>query len=92
MLTITDNAGLVVNDLVGNAVTTDTGGIRLVAEENRIGASIAEEPMGGDVVAENGAARVFMEPAVADALSDKMLDAQVAEDGQVQFLIAPQPA
>lgn len=93
MLTITDNAGTIVSDLVTRAVpTTDTGGIRIIAQDDRFGVSVAESPAVDDVVVANGAARVFLEPVVAEVLDDKVLDAQVSEDGAVQFVIAAQPA
>ena len=58
MLTITDNAGIIVSDLVSRAVTTDTGGIRIVAAEDQFAVSVAESPDGNDIVASNGTARV----------------------------------
>lgn len=88
MLTITDNAGALVTDLVSKGVATDTGGIRIAAADDRFAVSLAEAPLGADVVAANGAARVFMEPPIADVLADKVLDARLGDDGDVQFLIA----
>lgn len=92
MLTITDNAGVIVTDLVSRGVTTDTGGIRIAAVENQFAVSLAESPQGSDVVAENGAARVFMDQEVAEVLDDKVLDATLADDGGVQFVIAARGA
>lgn len=92
MLTITDNAGIIVSDLVSRAVTTDTGGIRIVGANEQFAVSVADAPTGTDVVAENGTARVFMEPQIAGVLDDKVLDARLADDGGVQFLIATQTA
>jgi iron-sulfur cluster assembly protein len=88
VLTITDNAGVLVTDLVSKGVSTGTGGIRIAAADDRFAVTLAEAPIGADVVAENGAARVFMEPPIAEVLSDKVLDARLADDGDVQFLIA----
>lgn len=92
MLTITDNAGVLVNDLVSRAVPTDTGGIRIAAREGEFAVSVDQAPTATDVVAENGGARVFMDGTVAEVLDDKVLDARVGDDGGVQFLIAAQPA
>ena len=93
MLTITDSAGTIVSDLVTRSVpTTDTGGIRIAAQDDRFGVSVAEAPASGDVVVANGTARVFLEPVVAEVLDDKVLDAEVSDDGAVQFVIAAQPA
>lgn len=92
MLTITDNAGLIVTDLVSRAVSTDTGGIRIAAADDQFAVSVDEAPLPADVVAENGSARVFMEGPVAEVLEDKVLDARLSEDGAVQFLIGVQPS
>ena len=92
MLTITDNAGIIVSDLVSRAVTTDTGGIRIVAADDQFALSVADSPDGSDIVAANGTARVFMEQEVAEVLDDKVLDARLSEDGAVQFLIGVQPS
>lgn len=92
MLTITDNAGIIVSDLVARSVSTDTGGIRIAAANNEFAVSVAAAPSGADVVAENGTARVFMEAPIAEVLDDKVLDARLADDGGVQFLLAAQPA
>lgn len=93
MLTITDNASLVVSDIVSRAVTTDTGGLRIVeAPGDQFAVSVAEAPAAADVVAEQAGARVFMDGPVATALDDKVLDAHVDEGGAVRFVIAPQPA
>jgi iron-sulfur cluster assembly protein len=92
VLTITDNASLVVSDIVSRAVTTDTGGLRIVeVPGDQFAVSVAEAPATAEVVAEQAGARVFMDEPVAAALDDKVLDAHVDEDGAVRFLIAPQP-
>jgi iron-sulfur cluster assembly protein len=92
VLTITDNASLVVSDIVSRAVTTDTGGLRIVeAPGDQFAVSVAEAPATAEVIAEQAGARVFMDEPVAAALDDKVLDAHVDEDGAVRFLIAPQP-
>lgn len=92
MLTITDNAGIIVSDLVARSVSTDTGGLRIAAANDEFAVSVAAAPNGADVVAENGSARVFMEAPIAEVLDDKVLDARLADDGGVQFLLAARPA
>ncbi len=93
MLTITDNASLVVSDIVGRAVTTDTGGLRIVgAPDEKFAVSVADAPTDSEIVAAQGSARVFMDQPVAESLDDKVLDARVGDDGAVQFLISTQPA
>jgi iron-sulfur cluster assembly protein len=91
VLTITDNAGVVVNDIVSRAVTTDTGGLRIVeVPGDQFAVSVADAPGSTEVIAERAGARVFMDEPVAAVLDDKVLDAHVDEDGAVRFLIAPQ--
>jgi iron-sulfur cluster assembly protein len=93
VLTITENAGLVVSDIVSRAVTTDTGGLRIVeAADDKFAVSVADGPTEAEVVTEQAGARVFMDAPVAAVLADKVLDARVDEDGAVQFLIAVQPS
>jgi iron-sulfur cluster assembly protein len=93
VLTITENAGLVVSDIVSRAVTTDTGGLRIVeAPDEQFAVSVADAPTATELVAEQSGARVFMDAPVAAVLDDKVLDARVDEDGAVQFLIAVQPS
>jgi len=91
MLTITDNAGLVVTDLVARNVSTDTGGIRITeGDRDQFAVAIADAADAGDVVAENGQARVYMEQSVASVLDDKVLDARPADNGGVAFVITAQ--
>lgn len=93
MLTITDSAGTLVSDIVGRAVTTDTGGLRIVeAPGDQFAVTIADAPAAAEIIAEHAGARVFMDPPVADALDDKVLDARVGDDGTPQFVIAVQQA
>ena len=49
-----------------------------------------EAPQPGDQVLEEAGARVFLEETAAETLDDKVLDAQVDENGGVQFSITPQ--
>jgi Fe-S cluster assembly iron-binding protein IscA len=45
----------------------------------------------GDQVLEEDGARVFLEETAAETLEDKVLDAQVDDNGGVQFTISVQP-
>jgi iron-sulfur cluster assembly protein len=92
VLTITDNAGILVTDLVSRGVSTDTGGIRIAAQDDRFAVSLAEAPAAAEVVAVDGEARVFMEPPIAEVLDDKVLDARLGDDGGVEFLIVSRTA
>jgi iron-sulfur cluster assembly protein len=93
VLTITETAGLVVNDIVSRTVTTDTGGLRIIeGPGDQFAVSIADAPAAAEIVAEQAGARVFMDEPVATVLDDKVLDAQVDQDGSVRFLISAVPA
>ena len=87
MLTITENAGLVVSDIVSRAVTTDTGGLRIVeAPDDQFAVSVADAPTEAEVIAEQAGARVFMDAPVAAVLADKVLDA--CPDAEWRLLFA----
>ena len=92
MLTITQNAGAVVTDLVArNNVSTGTGGIRISERgDDQFAVAIAEAPAETDIIAETGGARVYMEQPVAVVLDDKVLDARPTDDGGVAFVISAQ--
>lgn len=90
MLTLTESAGTVVSDLVARAAQTDTAGMRIQQGQDRFDIAIAEAPTNGEVVVEQGAARVFLDPQLADVLTEMTLDANVGEGGQVQFALTPQ--
>ena len=90
MLTLTENAGTVVSDLVSRATDTDTAGLRIQQGENRFDVAIAPAPGADEVVVEQGGARVFMDGLVAQVLDEMTLDAQVGPDGDIRFALAPQ--
>ena len=53
--------------------------------------TVTEAPQPGDQVLEEDGARVFLEETAAETLDDKVLDAQVDDNGGVQFTISVQP-
>lgn len=99
MLTLTPTAEDVVKQLVADAPVDDaTGGLRIAAGEPTpdgvpIELSLVDAPESLDVQAPtaDGGTHVYVEPAVADALGDKVLDAEV-QDGGVGFRILESPA
>ncbi|TXK19280.1 Fe-S cluster assembly protein HesB [Homoserinibacter sp. GY 40078] len=90
MLTLTENAGTVVSDLVSRATDVDTAGLRIQQGENRFDVAIATAPTAEDVVIEQSGARVFMDGQVAQVLDEMTLDAQVDPEGSIRFALAPQ--
>lgn len=98
MLTLTENAGVVVKNLAdrtlassGGIDTATEGGLRIsTAERNNFEVAVAPRPQPADEVVESSGARVFLEPDAADALSDKVLDAQIDANGSVHFTLGVQ--
>ena len=93
MLALTDSAVEAVKNIVSSADDSETGGLRMVAEQagmqTNLQLSVVTLPAEDDEVIEEQGARVFLEPEAASLLDDKVLDASV-EQGQVAFIIADQ--
>lgn len=98
MLTLTDRAAEAVHNLTTQSDLPDTSaGLRIVSHgaaqnsgQGQLSLSLTPAPHSGDSVVETGPARVFLEAEAAQALDDQQLDATVAADGGVRFLLAPQ--
>jgi iron-sulfur cluster assembly protein len=90
VLTLTPTASTVVSDIVSQTGTANTGGLRIDEQDNQFAVTVAEAPTPDEVVVEDGAARVFLPSTVAESLDDKVLDAQVGEDGSVRFALGVQ--
>jgi iron-sulfur cluster assembly protein len=90
MLMLTENATKVIGALVDNPEMPDGSGLRIAAAPEGLTVSPAELPEATDQVIEDQSARVFVETEAAAALDDKVLDAQVDDSGQVQFLLGQQ--
>jgi Fe-S cluster assembly iron-binding protein IscA len=93
VLTLTENASTVVKTLVDQTGGAEEGGLRIsqdAPDSPALHVIPSEAPQPGDQVLEEDGARVFLEEIAADTLEDKILDAQVDDQGGVQFTIAPQ--
>lgn len=90
MLTLTETATTVVSNIVSQTGTAETGGLRIDEQDSQFAISVADAPTPDEVVVEDGPARVFLASTVAETLNDKVLDAQVGEDGSVRFAISVQ--
>ncbi len=89
MLTLTENAATAVKTLTSQIPTT-TGGIRISdsgSPEAGFALALAEAPQEEDAVVETDGARVFVAPAAAIALDDRVLDAQTDGDGAFSFAL-----
>lgn len=91
VLTLTDNAADVVQKIVEQNVADEQAGLRISQQADE---SLALTPAGasepGDQVVEEKGARVFLDEGSAALLDDKVLDAQVEDDGSVQFAVGVQ--
>ncbi len=94
MLTLTENASTVVKSLVDQTGGNEAG-LRIsqdAPDSPALHVMPSESPQPGDQVLEEDGARVFLEETAAQTLDDKILDAQVDDNGGVQFTIAVQQA
>lgn len=93
MLTLTDNAVLVIRDLTTQQQVPDGAGLRIATDEQAgaLTLALAEGPTQGDQVVDNAGARIFLDADVARLLDDKALDVAVDERGAVQFGLTEQP-
>lgn len=89
MLTLTENASTIVKTLTEQA-PQDEAGLRISSnnpENTSFAAAVTPAPEPADQVVESGGARLFLEEGAAVALDDKILDAQVDDQGAVSFAI-----
>ncbi|GGR72501.1 hypothetical protein GCM10010169_15580 [Micromonospora fulviviridis] len=87
MLTMTENAILVIRDLANQQDVAEAGGLRIAADTDAGSLSIelVEEPIQGDQVVDNQGARIFLDADAAELLNDTSVDATVDDEGIVQF-------
>jgi iron-sulfur cluster assembly protein len=92
VLTLTPTAAEVVKQLVASApVDDEAGGVRISAGEptasgTALQIAIVDGPETADQALDEDGAHVFMEPAVAEYLDDKVLDAEL-DSGRVSFAV-----
>lgn len=91
-LTLTDDAVEAVQEIISS--TPEIRAIRIVANESEGEISLelrgVAEPGESDEVVEEQGVSVFLEPAVAEVLDDKTLDARVGANDKVSFLLFEQ--
>lgn len=93
MLTLTENASTVVKTIVDQSEANQEAGLRIsqdAVDSPALHVIASEAPQPGDQVLEEDGARVFLEETAAETLDDKVLDAQVDDNGGVQFTISVQ--
>ncbi|MFF3865558.1 HesB/IscA family protein [Micromonospora sp. NPDC001898] len=87
MLTMTDNAVLVIRDLAAQEDVSPDGGLRIAADADAgsLTIELVPEPAQGDQVVDTEGARIFLDSDAAELLSDTSVDASVDDEGIVQF-------
>ena len=91
MLTLTENASMAVKSIVEQVPDAPQGGLRIRdtgSAETGFELGVSPQPETTDAVVEG--ARVFLDAGAALALEDKILDAQMEQDGSVRFALAVQ--
>lgn len=95
MLAITDTAAEAIKSLTADAELPEGGGLRIAPADPGEGLelSLAAKPVESDQVLTGDGVVVFLEPAAAEVLDDKVLDVQpvTTEQGEeLRFAIGPQ--
>jgi iron-sulfur cluster assembly protein len=98
MLALTDAAVGVIQELTTQPGLPDGTGLRIAQQPDAgngagpaFALSLSQGPGLGDEVIQAAESRVYLEPEAAEQLHDKVLDARVDEQGEVAFLVTPQP-
>lgn len=83
MLTVTETAQTAIRSLSQEAGLPATGGVRLAMDEGQGGIqmSLAQQPVDGDQVVDDGGARVFMPAETSTLLETQQLDAAATPEG-----------
>ena len=98
MLVMTMAAAEVVKSVTSTPQTPDETGLRIVSsvsepeDPGALQVTAAAGPGENDQVIEAAGARVFLEPQAAAYLDDKVLDAQLDEQGNAHFTLGTQDA
>lgn len=93
MLTLTEKASSVISALTENPELPDGAGLRISSspeDPQNLDLALSSGPAEDDQVIEGGGARVFLESTASAALDQMVLDADVTEQGEVQFQLGPQ--
>ena len=93
MLTLTENASAIVNQITSQTGLGETAGLRITADdapEPSFELSAAEQAEPGDQVVEHAGATVYLDQPAAGLLDDKVLDAAVDESGRAAFAVTQQ--
>ncbi|HEY0454458.1 iron-sulfur cluster biosynthesis protein [Actinophytocola sp.] len=93
MLAVTEAAAEAITALTAQGGIDDNGGLRFAMRNEAdsqaaLALTVAPAPVEGDqVVTADTGAHVFLEEQAADYLSDKVLDVQQDDEGQLNFAV-----
>lgn len=96
MLAVTEAAAEAISALTAQGGIQQEGGLRFAMQteadsQAALALTVAPAPTEGDqVVTANESAHVFLEETAADFLSDKVLDVQPDNEGQLTFAVLDQ--
>lgn len=93
MLTLTENATTIVNEITAQPGLGDDAGLRITsvpAPQPSFEVTAAAHGEPDDQVVEQGGATIYLDPASAELLDDKVLDAAVDPNGKVEFALGIQ--
>jgi len=94
MLVLTDAAAEVVKSVTDTPQAPDGTGLRITQSAPEPGSGLelaaAPEPGVNDQIVETAGARVFLDPLAAAYLNDKVLDAEIDNQGKVRFTLGMQ--
>jgi iron-sulfur cluster assembly protein len=93
MLAITERAVSTIALLTDDPRVPDGAGVRIATadREGTLSIAVAAGPDEGDQVVSYDTAKVFLDEVAAQTLDDKLIDADVGEDGQIDFFVVQQP-
>lgn len=92
MLTMTQTAAEAVKQIVARVPQAEDGGVRIrdTGTDTGFELSVAPDPEPQDTIVVTDGARVFLDETAAHVLDDRVLDAELADDGSVRFALGTQ--
>ncbi|MEV8272286.1 Fe-S cluster assembly protein HesB [Microbacterium sp. NPDC077184] len=89
---MTDTAAEAVKTIIARVPEAGDGGVRIrdTGAQNGFELSVAPAPEPQDTVVVTDGARVFLDEAATTALDDRVLDAELGQDGSVRFALGSQ--
>ena len=93
MLTMTETAAEAVKTIVAQVPQAADGGVRIrdTGADTGFELSVAPAAEATDQVVSTDGAKVFLDEGAAAALTDRVLDAELEDNGSVRFALANQP-